>query len=116
MSPTAGVSFLDVRMSEWLQRSPHEGIKSGEASVIEYLRRVYDGDGCKKWPSRTAAWLSVRLITKVLVVPHGRHTVRTIAEIQKAYLPLVRDLVCLPLGTPFLSPNLTFALYLSNHL
>ena len=95
ISPTAGVNFLDVGMSKWIQKPTHVGgFHDKDASVIEFLRNAYKDSGTKHWPSQTAAWFLVRLITKVLVVPHSRHTGNTIPEIQKAYLPLVRDLVC----------------------
>ena len=71
---------------------------------LNYLREAYASDGTKNWPSKTAEWFVVRLITKVLIVPHGLHSGSTIPNMQKAYLPLVRDLVCKLTNT--LSANL----------
>lgn len=95
MSSSASVYFLDVGMDQWIQKPPKEAMDAEEANVFEYLRQAYAKAGTKDWPFKTAEWFLVRLMTKVLVVPHGRHEGRTIPEIQKAYLPLLRDLVCL---------------------
>ncbi len=94
MSPTAGVSFLDITLPEEVQVPPHAKTESESVNVLEYLRNAYANTGTDTWPSKSVEWFLVRLITKVLVVPHGLHSGSTIPEIQKAYLPLVRDLVC----------------------
>ena len=80
-------------MTDWTRKPPSEGDDAAEAYVIEFLREEYKVRGSQDWPSRSAAWLLVRLMTKLMCVPHGRHSGRTVPEIQKAYLPLVRDLV-----------------------
>ena len=94
MSPTAGISFPDISLPEVIQKPPNAGAEGESLNVLEYLRNAYHGTGTDTWPAKTAEWFVVRLITKVLVVPHGLHSGSTIPEIQKAYLPLVRDLVC----------------------
>ena len=103
MSPTAGASFLDISLPREVQVPPTAGAESESVNVLEHLRKTYVKSGTDTWPSKSAAWFLVHLITKVLVVPHGLgsgsttrlHSGNTIPEIQKAYLPLARDLVCL---------------------
>ena len=80
-------------MTEWTGKPPSEATGAAEAYVVEFLRRTYEERGTMDWSSRTAGWLLVRLMTKLLCVPHGPHSGRTVPEIQQAYLPLVRDLV-----------------------
>ena len=93
MSPTTSVSFLDVNMTEWTGKPPSEATGAAEAYVVEFLRQAYQERGSMDWSSKTGGWLLVRLMTKLLCVPHGPHSGRTVPEIQQAYLPLVRDLV-----------------------
>ena len=98
MSPTTSVSFLDLRMSHWIRKPPHESTNSKEAEdayVVEFLRQSYKKSGSVDWPSAAANWLFVRILTKCIAVPHGHHSGRTIPEVQKAYIPLVRELVCI---------------------
>ena len=94
MSPTAGVSFLDTKLPEKVQVPSNTSTESESVNVLEFLRHTYANTGTNTWPSKSVEWFLVRLITKVLVVPHGWHSGSTIPEIQNAYLPLVRDLVC----------------------
>lgn len=91
MSPMTGINFLKLELSEDVQLAP--SLRSEQPlSVLEHLKKAFADEGTKMWPSKTAEWFAVRLITKVLVVPHS-HGDNTIPNIQKAYLPLVRDLV-----------------------
>lgn len=94
MSPTAGVSFPSINITEELRVPPTTGAISESLHVLQYLREAYAKTGTDTWPSRFAEWFLIRLITKVLVVSHDLHSGGTTPEIQKAYLPLVRDLVC----------------------
>lgn len=93
MSPTAGVSFLDIGLPQEAQIPPNADADLQSLSVLEYLREVYSDTGTDTWPSKTSEWFLVRLVTKILVVPHGLHSGSTIPEVQDAYLPLVRGLV-----------------------
>ena len=93
MSPMAGINFLDVNLSTDVQL-PRLARPDKILSVLDFFREAYDGEGTSHWPSKTAEWFIVRLITRVLVVPHLNSAGITIPIIQKAYLPLVRDLVC----------------------
>lgn len=93
MSPTTGMSF-DIILREEVQVPPKAGAESESVNVLEYLRDAYAMNGTDTWPSKSVECFLVRLITKVLVVPHGLHSGSSVQEIQKAYLPLVRDLVC----------------------
>lgn len=89
MSPTAGISFPDINLPEKVLVPPNAGAGSESDNVLEFLRNAYAKTGTDTWPSKSVEWLSVRLMTKVLVIPHGLHADSTIPEIQKAYLPLV---------------------------
>ena len=94
MSPTAGVSFLDINLPKEIQVPPNANTESESVNVLEHLRKVYADTGTDTWPSKSVEWFLVRLIAEILVVPHGLYSGSTIPEIQNAYLPLVRDLVC----------------------
>ena len=99
MSPISGISYLDRAALHNIQANPGTRAAKDKASFIRTFMDKYSSSGTADWPCKSPEYFIVDMLTELLPTPLS---LRTVPEIQKAYLPLVRELVGCGLPDPYI--------------
>ncbi|KAL9017489.1 MAG: hypothetical protein Q9185_005202 [Variospora sp. 1 TL-2023] len=92
LSPLAGTSFVNQRWLQELRSYPSKGAAHDNKSVIGYLMNRYAVHGTAKWPVQSTTWFVVEMLTKLLTTPTQSYSGLPVPNIQRAYMPFIRDL------------------------
>lgn len=93
-SPSVGLNYPDLEFAQFFESFPNFNVEDDSYSALEHIRRRWESEGTASWGSKTVHWLMIFLITELEATPRNYNRGRTVPDIQSAYLPVVRDLVC----------------------
>lgn len=93
LSPLAGTSFINQTWVQELSSQPNKRAANDKKSVIGYFMNRFAAHGTAKWPVHSTTWFVVEMLTKLLTTPCQSYSGTPVPNIQRAYMPFIRDLV-----------------------
>ncbi|KAI9774155.1 MAG: hypothetical protein M1840_005248 [Geoglossum simile] len=92
LSAAAGVDFLDVNFSKYIDNPIDCVFDNEDASALGLMLQLFEGSGTATWHRKTVEWFLVYLITELAVTPHNIRQGCNAVSILNAYQSVVQGL------------------------